>query len=325
MPTFSFLLSSSATRARMTLLSSSFWMRRQQGVEERPTRRAISATGMVASSCRQAENLAIGPVHGVTSNLRTSFPCTSAFEVLDSTLSVKSDHMSNIFPFEPFLRDCREARGGLALDLAPKIAASRLTDMIPIVVDPTQVAMALIGRGPAAERRLELLLAGGAQQIAVFSDAPSAPPGRAGGPSAAPPAAGRGRACALCARVDRRPADRRGRPPGARRQGRRLPRQCRGRRGVLRLPQSFAGAPRRPAADRVDRRQEPRPCRAHPRPAGPGRSAPSGPGGSSGSATSARPGGARRARSKSLRGSPTRPIDANGWLPNDVPSKDLRT
>ena len=46
--------------------------------------------------------------------------------------------------------------------------------MIPIVVDPTQVAMALIGRGPAAERRLELLLACGAQQIAVFSNAPSA-------------------------------------------------------------------------------------------------------------------------------------------------------
>src|SRR5918996_2815189 len=46
--------------------------------------------------------------------------------------------------------------------------------MIPIVVDPRQSAMALIGRGEAAERRLELLLAGGAEQIAVFSDAPSA-------------------------------------------------------------------------------------------------------------------------------------------------------
>jgi precorrin-2 dehydrogenase/sirohydrochlorin ferrochelatase len=33
--------------------------------------------------------------------------------------------------------------------------------------------MALIGRGEAAARRLELLLAGGAEQIAVFSDAPS--------------------------------------------------------------------------------------------------------------------------------------------------------
>jgi precorrin-2 dehydrogenase / sirohydrochlorin ferrochelatase len=46
--------------------------------------------------------------------------------------------------------------------------------MIPIVVDPRQTAMALIGRRQAAERRLELLLAGGAEQIAVFSDAPSA-------------------------------------------------------------------------------------------------------------------------------------------------------
>ena len=45
--------------------------------------------------------------------------------------------------------------------------------MISIVVDPKPSAMALIGRGQAAERRLELLLAGGAEQIAVFSDAPS--------------------------------------------------------------------------------------------------------------------------------------------------------
>ena len=44
--------------------------------------------------------------------------------------------------------------------------------MIPIVVDPKQSAMALIGRGEAAERRLELLLAGGAQPT-VFSDKPS--------------------------------------------------------------------------------------------------------------------------------------------------------
>lgn len=45
--------------------------------------------------------------------------------------------------------------------------------MIPIVVDPKQSALALIGRGQAAERRLDLLLAGGAEQITVFSDAPS--------------------------------------------------------------------------------------------------------------------------------------------------------
>ena len=45
--------------------------------------------------------------------------------------------------------------------------------MIPIVLDPRQNAMALIGRGEATARRLELLLDGGAAQIAVFSDAPS--------------------------------------------------------------------------------------------------------------------------------------------------------
>ena len=45
--------------------------------------------------------------------------------------------------------------------------------MIPIVVDPKQSAMALIGRGQAAARRLDLLLTGGAEQITVFSDAPS--------------------------------------------------------------------------------------------------------------------------------------------------------
>jgi precorrin-2 dehydrogenase / sirohydrochlorin ferrochelatase len=45
--------------------------------------------------------------------------------------------------------------------------------MIPIVVDPRQNAMALIGRGDAAARRLELLLAGGAAEIVVFSDTPS--------------------------------------------------------------------------------------------------------------------------------------------------------
>jgi precorrin-2 dehydrogenase/sirohydrochlorin ferrochelatase len=44
--------------------------------------------------------------------------------------------------------------------------------MIPIVVDPQHNALALIGRGPAALRRLELLLAGGAGP-SVFSDAPS--------------------------------------------------------------------------------------------------------------------------------------------------------
>jgi precorrin-2 dehydrogenase/sirohydrochlorin ferrochelatase len=44
--------------------------------------------------------------------------------------------------------------------------------MIPIVIDPHHNALALIGRGAAALRRLELLLAGGAEP-SVFSDAPS--------------------------------------------------------------------------------------------------------------------------------------------------------
>jgi precorrin-2 dehydrogenase len=46
--------------------------------------------------------------------------------------------------------------------------------MIPIVVDPKATPIALVGRGEVAWRRLEALLAGGAEAIAVFSDAPSA-------------------------------------------------------------------------------------------------------------------------------------------------------
>ena len=46
--------------------------------------------------------------------------------------------------------------------------------MIPVVVDPKQVPIALIGRGRAAERRLELLQDGGAARLTVFSDRPSA-------------------------------------------------------------------------------------------------------------------------------------------------------
>src|SRR5918996_211718 len=81
--------------------------------------------------------------------------------------------MSKIFPFRAFPRDCREAAAVLALDLAPTVLQRASEVMIPIVVDPRQSAMALIGRGEAAERRLELLLAAGAEQIIVFSDAPS--------------------------------------------------------------------------------------------------------------------------------------------------------
>jgi precorrin-2 dehydrogenase/sirohydrochlorin ferrochelatase len=46
--------------------------------------------------------------------------------------------------------------------------------VIPVIVDPNHVAIALVGRGQAAERRLELLLEAGANQMAVFSDAPAA-------------------------------------------------------------------------------------------------------------------------------------------------------
>jgi precorrin-2 dehydrogenase / sirohydrochlorin ferrochelatase len=45
--------------------------------------------------------------------------------------------------------------------------------MIPVIVDPRQVSGALIGRGHAAERRLALLLEGGAERLTVFSDEPS--------------------------------------------------------------------------------------------------------------------------------------------------------
>jgi precorrin-2 dehydrogenase/sirohydrochlorin ferrochelatase len=46
--------------------------------------------------------------------------------------------------------------------------------MIPLAVDPKRVRLALVGRGRAAERRLELLLEAGADDLAVFSDGPSA-------------------------------------------------------------------------------------------------------------------------------------------------------
>src|SRR5690606_30442301 len=45
--------SSSATRRLITPSSSSFWMRRQQGVVESPTLFAISATASVAFSCKR--------------------------------------------------------------------------------------------------------------------------------------------------------------------------------------------------------------------------------------------------------------------------------
>lgn len=46
--------------------------------------------------------------------------------------------------------------------------------MIPVTVDPNRVALGLVGRGRDCERRLEQLLRGGAEDLAVFSNAPSA-------------------------------------------------------------------------------------------------------------------------------------------------------
>jgi precorrin-2 dehydrogenase len=46
--------------------------------------------------------------------------------------------------------------------------------MIPIIVDPATTPVGLVGRGELACRRLEGLLAAGAERIAVFSDRPSA-------------------------------------------------------------------------------------------------------------------------------------------------------
>ena len=54
--------------------------------------------------------------------------------------------------------------------------------MIPIVVDPEVTPLALVGRGAVARRRLEALLAGGAAELAVFSDKPSAELAELAGP-----------------------------------------------------------------------------------------------------------------------------------------------
>jgi len=44
--------------------------------------------------------------------------------------------------------------------------------VIPIVLDPKNVRIALVGRGPRAARRLAWLVAGGANQVTVYSDDP---------------------------------------------------------------------------------------------------------------------------------------------------------
>jgi precorrin-2 dehydrogenase len=45
--------------------------------------------------------------------------------------------------------------------------------MIPVIVDPKHVAIALVGRGSATERRLDLLFENGAERLSVFSDLPA--------------------------------------------------------------------------------------------------------------------------------------------------------
>lgn len=45
--------------------------------------------------------------------------------------------------------------------------------MIPIVLDPGRLRLALVGRGPAAVNRLRGLLDGGARHLTVFSDQPT--------------------------------------------------------------------------------------------------------------------------------------------------------
>ena len=45
--------------------------------------------------------------------------------------------------------------------------------MLPIILDPSRVPIALIGRGETLGRRLEWLRAGGAQRLAVYTDAPT--------------------------------------------------------------------------------------------------------------------------------------------------------
>jgi precorrin-2 dehydrogenase / sirohydrochlorin ferrochelatase len=45
--------------------------------------------------------------------------------------------------------------------------------MLPIILDPARVRIALAGRGETFARRLEWLLAGGAERLAVYTDEPT--------------------------------------------------------------------------------------------------------------------------------------------------------
>ena len=78
--------------------------------------------------------------------------------------------LSNFFPIWPSLGHCCPSPTAVALIPVPTPWGEAV---VPIVLDPKQTSLALIGRGRATERRLELLLAGGADDLAVYSDAPS--------------------------------------------------------------------------------------------------------------------------------------------------------
>src|SRR3712207_5578690 len=45
--------------------------------------------------------------------------------------------------------------------------------MLPIILDPHRVPIALVGRGETFGRRLEWLLAGGAERLTVYTDLPA--------------------------------------------------------------------------------------------------------------------------------------------------------
>ena len=55
--------------------------------------------------------------------------------------------------------------------------------MLPIILDPSRVPIALVGRGETLSRRLDWLRAGGAQHLAVYTDAPTSDLGDRLGPA----------------------------------------------------------------------------------------------------------------------------------------------
>lgn len=54
--------------------------------------------------------------------------------------------------------------------------------MLPVILDPRRVPVALIGRGETFARRLAWLLAGGAERLTAYTDQPAGAPGERLGP-----------------------------------------------------------------------------------------------------------------------------------------------